>query len=128
MHPLLLIAITYFTALVIDIPYLWTRHAFHTAFFANVQKSPLRVRYIPAAIVYVLFATALVYVAIQPAKSLREAAILGAVVGGIMYGFYDATNLATLRGWTWEMALVDTLWGATAGTLTASAVWYFLKK
>lgn len=124
MHPASLFFITYLVALAVDIPYLWARMDFHKAFFQGVQKSPLTVRYIPAAIVYLLFAIALVYVAIQPAKTLASAAIRGAAVGAVMYGFYDATNMATLRGWTAEMAILDTLWGATAGALTASATWY----
>lgn len=127
MYPIALIALTWAVALAVDIPYLWARMDFHKAFFMGVQKSPLTVRYIPAALVYVLFAVALVYVAIGPARSLRDAALKGAAVGGVMYGFYDAVNLATLRGWTWEMATLDTLWGATAGATVAAATW-FLKK
>jgi len=101
---------------------------FHKAFFANVQKSPLFVRYVPAAIVYILFAYGLTYVALPSASSLLSAACRGAVVGGVMYGFYDATNMATLLGWTWEMAITDTLWGATAGAIATSIVYSLLKK
>lgn len=127
MHPIALFALTYVVALAVDIPYLWARQDFHKAIFMNVQKSPLTVRYIPAALVYVLFAIALMYVAIEPAKGLKEAALKGAAVGAVMYGFYDATNLATLRGWTWEMAALDTLWGAAAGALVAGATWSLKK-
>lgn len=126
MYPLLLV--TFVVAILFDIPYLWLRQDFHKAFFANVQKSPLTVRYLPAALVYILFAIGLVYVAIGPATSWISAAKKGAAVGAVLYGFYDTTNLATLRGWTWEMAILDTLWGATAGALTASAVFWFMKK
>ncbi len=118
--------VTYILALMVDIPYLFLRKDYHSAFFASVQASPLTVRYIPAAIVYALFAVALVTVAIQPAKTLTAAAIRGAAVGAVLYGFYDATNLATLRGWTWEMAILDTLWGATAGALAATGSFYLM--
>jgi uncharacterized membrane protein len=124
MHPVALFVVTYVVALAVDIPYLWARMDFHKRFFQGVQGSPLTVRYAPAAIVYLLFAIALIHVAIQPAKSLKAAAAKGAAVGAVMYGFYDATNWATLRGWTTEMAILDTLWGATAGALTASATWW----
>lgn len=120
--------LTVLTAIAVDIPYLWARLDFHKAFFANIQKSPLSVRYIPAAVVYLLFAVGLMYVAIQPATTWKAAAIRGAAVGATMYGFYDATNYATLKGWTAEMAIVDTLWGATAGALTAGIVHAFFKK
>jgi uncharacterized membrane protein len=127
MHPFALIATAYIVALAVDIPYLWARMDFHKTLFQKVQGSPLTVRYLPAAIVYVFFAIALTYVAIQPAKTLAAAAARGAAVGAVMYGFYDATNMATLRGWTWEMATLDTLWGATAGTLVAAATWWLTK-
>jgi uncharacterized membrane protein len=124
MHPFGLISTAFLVALAVDIPYLWARMDFHKRFFQGVQQSALTVRYLPAAIVYLLFSIALTYVAIQPAKTLAAAASRGAAVGAVMYGFYDATNMATLRGWTWEMAILDTLWGATAGTLVAAATWW----
>ena len=118
---------TFVVVTVVDIPWLLLRLDYHKTFFQDVQKSPLLLRYVPAAIVYLLFAYALLCVAIQPAKSLTDAATKGAVVGAVMYGFYDATNLATLRGWTWEMALTDTAWGATAGAIASAAMYHFKK-
>jgi uncharacterized membrane protein len=120
---LLEIIVAFLIVIAVDIPWLLLRLDYHKAFFMDVQKSPLLLRYVPAAIVYLLFAFALLHVAIKPAKSVAEAAAKGAAVGAVMYGFYDATNLSTLRGWTWEMALVDTAWGAVAGA-AASALFY----
>lgn len=120
-----LLVATFFVAILVDIPYLWMRIDFHKAFFQNVQKSPLTVRLAPAAFVYVFFAIALVFVALKPAASLRDAVLRGASVGAVMYGFYDATNFATLTGWTWNMAIFDTLWGATAGALVTAIVHTF---
>ena len=107
----------------LDSIWLYVRSDYHSTFFSSVQGTPLRVRFIPAAIVYVLLALATLYVAILPAKSAASAALRGAAVGAIMYGFYDATNLATLRNWTWEMAIADTLWGSIACSL-ASYIMY----
>lgn len=123
MSTLHLFIATFLAAILIDLPYLWVRLDFHKAFFQNVQKSPLTVRPLPAAMVYILFAIGLVFVALKPAVSLKDAAMRGAAVGAVMYGFYDATNLATLTGWTWNMAIVDTMWGATAGALVASLLY-----
>jgi uncharacterized membrane protein len=127
MSPLALYALLFGIVILVDIPWLYARLDFHKAFFANVQASPLTVRYIPAAIVYLLFAYALLHIAIVPAKSTKDAAMKGAVVGAVLYGFYDATNLATLNGWTWSMALTDTAWGAAAGAIAASLL-YHIKK
>jgi uncharacterized membrane protein len=115
--------IAFVVVIAVDIPWLLFRLDYHKAFFQGVQKSPLTLRYSAAALVYLLFAFALLKVALQPATSLTNAVCRGAAVGAVMYGFYDATNLATLRGWTWEMAVVDTAWGAVAGA-AASALMY----
>lgn len=117
------IAVAGITAAVLggDAVWLTLRQSYHAQFFAAVQKSPLEVRWIPAVFVYALFVFALYMVAVRSAKSWRDAALKGALVGGTMYGFYDFTNWATLKGWTAYMTATDTAWGAVAGTLGAVA-------
>ena len=38
----------------------------------------------------------------------------GALFGFCVYAAYDITNLATLRGWSMALSLVDLAWGAAA--------------
>jgi uncharacterized membrane protein len=45
------------------------------------------------------------------------AAAWGALYGLLTYGVYDLTNLATLRGYSLSLALVDMAWGAVATAL-----------
>ena len=85
----------------------------------------MTVRWIPAAIVYILLAFALVSVS-KGAKNMKDAALRGALVGGTMYGFYDATNMATLKGWTWTMVITDTLWGIVGSGLTGALSYNYL--
>jgi uncharacterized membrane protein len=43
------------------------------------------------------------------------AAAKGAVLGAVIYGVYDATNLAVFgQGYSWKLALADAAWGTTA--------------
>jgi uncharacterized membrane protein len=44
--------------------------------------------------------------------SLAATARWGALFGLVTYGVYDLTNLATLRGYSVTLALVDMAWGA----------------
>jgi len=46
----------------------------------------------------------------------------GALFGAIVYATYDLTNLATLKGWSVQMAIVDTLWGALLSGITVLIV------
>ncbi|CUH85917.1 DUF2177 family protein [Thalassovita mediterranea] len=48
-------------------------------------------------------------------------ALVGGVVLGLMaYGTYEFTNYATLRDWTMQQVVLDTLWG---GALTGLSAW-----
>ena len=87
----------------------------------------MKVRLIPALLVYVLIPAALTYFAIETSRSLKEATTKGALMGLSMYGLYDLTNLATLNGWTYEMFFKDTLWGTFACAIGSSAGFYFTK-
>jgi uncharacterized membrane protein len=110
----------------VDLLYLAARQTYHDDFFASVQGSPLKVRVLAGVVVYALFAIAVFFAAGNVAKNMNDAVLRGAIVGAIMYGFYDATNYATLSRWTLEMAFVDTLWGSVLGAI-GGALAYYLK-
>ena len=51
--------------------------------------------------------------------NITQATLYGALLGFLMYGFYDLTNLSTLKGYSWSLTIVDCLWGALLmGTVT----------
>ncbi len=80
----------------------------------------------PAAFLfYGLFLVGLTFFAIHPAlKSgvLMNALLYGALFGFFTYATYDLTNLATLKGWTVSLAVVDIAWGTfLGGTVSAGA-------
>lgn len=87
----------------------------------------VEVRIVPAIIFYVLYIAGLVLFAISPA--MREsnwllAVGLGAALGVIAYGSYDLTNLATLKGWSLSLTLVDMAWGALVSAVAAFGGFY----
>ena len=44
-----------------------------------------------------------------------------ALFGFFCYGTYEATNFATLRGWTWQMVAIDVGWGTALTAASALA-------
>ncbi|PID61530.1 MAG: hypothetical protein CSB44_06985 [Gammaproteobacteria bacterium] len=77
----------------------------------------------PAMVFYLGYVAGMLWFVSWPA--LRSNEPLSAVIGGILlgllaYGTYEFTNLATLRDWHLEQAIVDTLWG---GFLTGFSAW-----
>jgi|RhiMethySRZTD1v2_1073278.scaffolds.fasta_scaffold483168_2 uncharacterized membrane protein len=80
---------------------------------------------------YLLYILGVVYLCVRPALNRapwHQPLLAGALFGLCAYGTYDLTNLATLRGWTMPVAVVDMVWGAVAsgaaalfGTMVARA-------
>ena len=112
-------------ALAADIIWLTLRADYHNALFASVQGSPLNVRYLPAIGVYLLLPIIVYFSAVKGAPDLRTAVLRGLSTGALLYGFYDLTNYATLKGWTLGMTLTDTAWGAVVCSIGAAAGYYF---
>lgn len=85
-----------------------------------------------AAIFYPLYTAGIVLFCVEPALAHGtwvRALVLGMLLGLLAYGTYDLSNLATLKGWTATLVVVDMLWGmavtgiaATAGYLAGRAV------
>lgn len=88
----------------------------------HLLADPLRLG--PAAGFYAAYVAGLLYFVSVPALNADRPlqALLGGVLIGLMaYGTYEFTNLATLRDWSWNQVIVDTLWGAGLTGVTAWA-------
>ena len=120
---------TLVTFLVID--FIWIRTVMVRLFREDVPHLLAeQTNYAVAAGFYVLFAAALVYFAVWPSRmgaSFGKVAFDGAFIGLIAYGAYEATNMATLQGWTWRLFVVDIAWGIAIGAISALAGYAALK-
>ena len=111
---------------VIDVAWLTYRAPYFRKLFQSVQGSPLQFRTAPAALVYGVVMPLLVYFgAVEPATSVGNAALRGAVTGLLAYGLYDLTNYATLTRYTLEMTVTDIAWGAFLFATVAATTYYF---
>jgi uncharacterized membrane protein len=91
------------------------------------------VRMAPAAGFYLLYVVGVLWFAsaggLAGSKGIGRVAFDAAFLGFLAYGTYEATNYATLKGWTAQMAAIDIAWGtaftafvAVAGLLITRAV------
>ena len=83
---------------------------------------------IPVAVCfYLMYVVGIVFYAVSPglkSDSLRIALLNGALFGFFTYATYDFTNLATLKGYTMKVAIVDTIWGTfLVGLTSVVATW-----
>lgn len=83
-----------------------------------------RPRWAVAIVFYAVYIVGLVYFAISAGLqdgAWRTAAFNGALFGFFAYLTYDATNLATLKGYDPVIALVDVVWGTVLSGVVAGA-------
>ena len=86
-------------------------------------------RWLPAAMFYLFYPLGLVFLALyMPPASLMEAVLRCAVVGLVAYGVYDLSNLATLKGWSVKIAVVDILWGTFASGLAGTLAYLMARR
>jgi uncharacterized membrane protein len=99
----------------------------------NVQLSPLRVSVMGACLAYMFVFLSfqfIIYPAIEAdhhANSITQTALKHAALHGfIIYGIFNATNITIFKNYSKQMALLDTLWGATAYFISVSIVLHMM--
>ncbi len=87
------------------------------------------VRLVPAAVFYLAYPAGLVSLALQPMPASAGMAVWrAALVGLVVYGVYDMTNLATLRNWSVKLALVDLAWGTLVSAVAGTAAYFAMQR
>jgi uncharacterized membrane protein len=124
--------IAYIAGLVIFmiLDYVWLAHiakSFYLRELAShitLQGGSL-VTYTPAIpLVYLVGILGIVLFVLPKVTNLSSALLWGTVFGLLMYAFYDFTNLATLKDYSWEVTLVDILWGGFAMSIVTANMWW----
>jgi uncharacterized membrane protein len=80
----------------------------------QVQRFTIQPNYMSAALCYLFLTFALYYFILLENRPLIDAAVLGLVI----YGVYETTNMAILKKWKWQTVAIDTAWGSALFTLT----------
>ena len=82
---------------------------------------------LPALAFYVLYVAGLLVFCVGPAletAAWTRALVMGALFGLVAYATYDLSNLATLKGWTTSLSMVDMCWGAVASALACTCGYF----
>ena len=79
---------------------------------------------------YLLYVIGIAVLAVLPALDAdrwQKALGYGCLLGLIAYATYDLSNLATLKNWSAQLALVDIAWGTVATGAAATAGFWLTK-
>ena len=86
----------------------------------NIQVSEFVVKKYSAFIAYILLALGLSVYSIPKISEdniLGDSIIYGGLLGLIIYGVFDFTNLAIINKYNLKIAIIDTIWGGILFTL-----------
>lgn len=79
---------------------------------------------------YIIYVIGIVVFVVSPAlqdMSWQLAAGLGALFGLVCYATYDLTNLATLKGFSKKIVVIDLAWGAVLTAVVASGTYFIVR-
>ena len=84
-----------------------------------------------AFVFYILYIVGLTFLVLRPNIDnfqVFESLWMGTLFGLVAYGTYDLTNLATIKGWSLKVTIIDLLWGGIlTGTVSALTIWIMSK-
>jgi hypothetical protein len=89
-----------------------------------IQKTPIKINFIATLLSYLFLIFSINYFIIQPNRSIQDAFLLGLVI----YGVFETTNMALFAKWSWTTVIIDTLWGGILFALTTTIIKLTYKK
>lgn len=116
------LTITAIIILCLDFLYLYFVTDVFKVMIRNIQNKELSVNLYGAIIAYIILTLVLYFLILRDKQPVWKAALLGFAI----YGVYDATNFATISGWDYKFAIIDTLWGITCFSL-ATIIFYYIR-
>tara|TARA_Y100000741_G_scaffold170445_1_gene129149 strand:- start:167 stop:571 length:405 start_codon:yes stop_codon:yes gene_type:complete len=116
--------------LVIDV--LWLSISVKTFYRPNLSQLLLdKPIFWAAALFYIMYVIGVTVLIIQPSiekESLFNAFYMGCILGFVAYGTYNLTNMATIKGWSPYVVIVDMFWGGFLTGLSSSLGIFIAKK
>lgn len=126
MYPLIT---TLFVYIIIESIWLFVMRSFYKGELSKFSKDGrLLIRSKTAVILLypILFACFYYFVLrhVRKDTSVTRVLISGVLFGLVIYGIYNLTNKATLLGYTWNMTVIDILWGVICFGLLSVIYFY----
>lgn len=104
--------------ILIDIFYLKLISSKFSKMISNIQGYPIKFKLYSAIITYILMSYGLKILVIDTKNSLNEKFKKAFLLGVVVYGVFDFTNLTIIDKWQLELSIMDMIWGGILFVLT----------
>lgn len=96
--------------------------SFYRSEIGEIMREPPN--WVAAGVFYVLYVVGVVVMVVRPYDGVADATLAGGALGLIAYATYDLTSMATTKGFTWPLTVVDMAWGTVlTASVAAAAEW-----
>ena len=123
----LLAVVTFFiTSFIIDsILHLGVTNGIAEKELAGALKPTSEINFLPLIVEYLIVAAGIIYFMRETnaySKPVFYSALIGAIIGFMIYGIYGFINVSLLVKWSWIMVVVNTLIGVIVLSASAALV------
>lgn len=113
------IVLSAFLMLILDAIYLNFSKNIFADMVVSIQRVVMKVKILPAILCYLLLIFGLNYFILNQKRSVLDAFLLGFII----YGVFDTTNMAIFKKYKWNVGLMDALWGGILFALVTLIVY-----
>ena len=105
--------------LLLDSVYLSSSSNFFNKIVKNIQGSNLNLNIYGAILCYLLLIFGINYfILLNKSLNYKKKLLNSFVLGIVIYGVFEATNICIFNKWQWDAVVLDTLWGGILFLLT----------
>lgn len=113
--------VVFFTTLLIDGTWLGLSNQIYLKMYHKLLGKKPIFNLFSAFLAYIVLALGMTYFVVKPNLKQTDTDLLtsAAIYGLVVYGVYNFTNHATLRGWESNVLIMDLIWGIVGSCLVA---------
>ena len=113
----------------IDSIYLKTIYNHFNKLVNRVTGNNIKFNMLGAVLCYIFLVGGLNYfVLLDKRLDNNEKLLRAAILGLVIYGVYETTNYALIKGWSFDVVVIDSVWGAILLSLTTVLTIYIMEK
>jgi uncharacterized membrane protein len=99
--------------LILDILWIYLNSKMYTSNIENIQNSKFQLNMYAAVVSYIIISLYLIFLIYN-----KFSLINCVLISFFIYSIYNLTNLSTFRCYNIDVAIIDTIWGATVTFIT----------
>lgn len=112
----------------IDAVWLKSTHKLYAAELGHLLRT--KPNFVAAIIFYLIYVSSVTYFSLVPGienSNIWSTIMPAAALAFVTYATYDLTNLATIKGWSTKIVVVDIVWGIVATSVSVALTYYVVR-